>query len=75
VRLLELSLRLRSPHSDACMPRHHDQGVEVEIRLQGELSQAQRERLVRAAAKCPVKQMFAGASPITTTLAPEGTDV
>ena len=44
--------------------------MEVEIALQGELTQAKRERLVRAAAKCPVKQMFAGAAPITTTLMP-----
>ena len=50
------------------------QGVEVEIQLHGALTQAQRERLLRAAAGCPVKKMFQGAAPVTTTLAAVATD-
>lgn len=41
--------------------QHLPQGLELELRLQGEaLTQAQRERLLRAAANCPVKKMFGG---------------
>ena len=40
----------------------------MELHLHGALSQAQRERLLRAAANCPVKKMFAGAAPVTATL-------
>ena len=46
----------------------------MELHLHGALSQAQRERLLRAAASCPVKKMFQGASPVTTTLAADAAD-
>lgn len=40
---------------------HLPDGVEMEVVLEGEqLTEAQRQRLLRAAAKCPVKQMFSG---------------
>ena len=60
----------------ACLTQraHRLQGVEVEIQLHGALTQAQRERLLRAAASCPVKKMFQGAAPVTTTLAAEAAD-
>ena len=60
---------------ERCPPGAHvPEGVEVEIQLYGALTQAQRERLLRAAANCPVKKMFQGAAPVTTTLAAGAAD-
>ena len=43
----------------------------MELELRGALSTAQRERLLRAAAQCPVKRMMSGGMPdgIRTALA------
>jgi uncharacterized OsmC-like protein len=47
--------------------------VELVIDLRGELSSAQRQRLLRAAASCPVKRMMSGGmrDGIATSLADE----
>ena len=39
---------------------HVPDGLSLELELIGELTEQQRERLLRAASKCPVKQMLTG---------------
>jgi len=54
---------------ESCLPGEHvPQSLSILLRLEGELSEAQRERLLRAASRCPVKAMLSGATPLSTTL-------
>ena len=56
--------------------QHHPERLDVEITLSGPLlTEAQRERLLRAASRCPVKRMLSGDMPggiVSTLTDPHG---
>lgn len=47
---------------------HVPRGLRLDITLDGRLTEAQRERLIRAASNCPVKKMMSGGLEISTSL-------
>ncbi len=47
---------------------HVPRGLRLDITLDGRLTEAQRQRLIRAASNCPVKKMMSGGLEIATSL-------
>ena len=47
---------------------HVPRGLRLDITLDGNLTEAQRQRLIRAASNCPVKKMMSGGLEISTSL-------
>ena len=71
---VHIELSYARVHADDCIACDKEQklvdGIEMELRFRGELSESQRQRLTEIANKCPVHRTLESTIPIRARLAP-----